>query len=100
MSRLTIADIAHLEDGFEPAEGSITVFEEYPCISVSSEDPGSNMPTTIYLESLHRGIEGSLPPWDTVWPEPISAEPLPEDARCEIELFAGAAPGGANDRAR
>ncbi len=45
------------------------------------------VPSSVYLESLRRGMDGSLAHWDSVWPEDIAAEPLPQDTRCEIELL-------------
>ncbi len=104
--RLTIADVVHLEDLLGHAEGSLTGFEAFPCYLEQGNDPDRTLwlvnmvPSAIYLESLRRGISGSLAHWDSVWPEDLTAEPLPDDPRCEIELLPSTASGGSNDRAR
>ncbi len=68
----TIADVLRLEDGLEPAEGSLTAFESFPCYA-QQDWLRSYVPTSTYLESLRRGIDGSLAHWDSVWPEDIEA---------------------------
>lgn len=87
-------------DGFEPAPGSYDAFTTYPCYIDHHWHRRSRITASVYLESLRRGVSGSLPHWDNVWTEERVSQPLPVDERVLVRVDEVTAAGGADDRVR
>src|SRR5262245_33971546 len=102
--RVSIADVLHRVQGFEPAPGSLDGFEQCPPIGENRKqgfDTSSFEAGLVYLEYLRRSVPDPLPHFIHLidaWNFRSDPSPLEADVRIHVSLAPMEAPGGTDDR--
>ena len=94
--RLSIGDVHMAWQGTPPADGSFDAFSSHPCHGEFGTEWFSTMmvPMMIYLESISRNVEGSLPSWMGIWKDQVKVPPRETDPRVSVEIAPAFATGG------